>query len=63
MRNLLSIAAALGVCLAATLANAATPADQAAAADRVTKVCQNCHGPNGNSTSATFPRLNGQQAD
>lgn len=63
MRNLLSIAAALGVCLVATLANAATAADQAAAADRVTKVCQNCHGPNGNSTSATFPRLNGQQAD
>lgn len=29
----------------------------------VTQVCQNCHGPGGNSTSATFPRLNGQQAD
>jgi cytochrome c553 len=28
----------------------------------VTRVCQNCHGPDGNSTSATFPRLNGQQA-
>lgn len=25
--------------------------------------CQNCHGPLGNSVSATFPRLNGQQAD
>jgi cytochrome c553 len=29
----------------------------------VKRVCQNCHGPDGNSTSATFPRLNGQQAD
>jgi len=36
--------------------------DQASAADKVTRVCQNCHGPNGDSTSATFPRLNGQQA-
>ena len=30
---------------------------------KVTTVCQNCHGPKGNSVSATFPRLNGQQAD
>jgi cytochrome c553 len=29
----------------------------------VTTVCQNCHGPGGNSVSPTFPRLNGQQAD
>jgi cytochrome c553 len=29
----------------------------------VTSTCQNCHGPLGNSVSATFPRLNGQQAD
>ncbi|HTP78303.1 MAG TPA: c-type cytochrome [Rhizomicrobium sp.] len=28
-----------------------------------TTVCQNCHGASGNSVSATFPRLNGQQAD
>lgn len=28
-----------------------------------TSTCQNCHGPRGNSLSATFPRLNGQQAD
>jgi cytochrome c553 len=28
----------------------------------VRRVCANCHGPDGNSTSATFPRLNGQQA-
>jgi len=30
---------------------------------KVTTVCQNCHGPKGDSVSATFPRLNGQQAD
>jgi cytochrome c553 len=29
----------------------------------VTSVCQNCHGPHGDSVSSTFPRLNGQQAD
>ena len=28
----------------------------------VRRVCQNCHGSDGNSTSATFPRLNAQQA-
>jgi len=28
-----------------------------------TTTCQNCHGPRGDSTSSTFPRLNGQQAD
>ncbi len=26
-------------------------------------VCQNCHGPGGDSLSATFPRLNGQPAE
>jgi len=54
--------AGLGLCLASASAMAAD--DQAAsAAATVTKVCQNCHGPNGDSTSGTFPRLNGQQAD
>ncbi len=33
-----------------------------AALNKVTTVCQTCHGPKGNSVSATFPRLNGQQA-
>ncbi|HKD48157.1 MAG TPA: c-type cytochrome [Rhizomicrobium sp.] len=37
--------------------------DSAAGQKIVTTVCQNCHGPDGNSVSATFPRLNGQQAD
>lgn len=39
-------------------------AGDSAAGERVVKtVCQNCHGPGGNSTSATFPRLNGQRAE
>lgn len=37
-------------------------AQNAGAPEVVKRVCANCHGPNGNSTSATFPRLNGQQA-
>jgi cytochrome c553 len=62
LKNALLISAGLGICLISTAANAAAGDDQAAAST-VTKVCQNCHGPNGNSVSATFPRLNGQQAD
>jgi cytochrome c553 len=41
-------------------ANTAVPV---AAISEATSVCQDCHGPQGNSVSATFPRLNGQQAD
>jgi cytochrome c553 len=54
-----------GVCLATSVARADDASDQAAAAarDKVQTVCQNCHGLNGNSTVATFPRLNAQQAD
>jgi len=51
--------------LCALIATAGLPA-QAQTADApqvITRVCQNCHGPDGNSTSATFPRLNGQQAN
>ena len=62
MKNALLISAGLGICLVSTAANATTGYDQTAAST-VTKVCQNCHGPNGNSVSGTFPRLNGQQAD
>lgn len=51
----------LGLGLAASGSQAAT--DEAAGQATVTRVCQACHGPGGNSTSATFPRLNGQQAD
>ena len=62
MKNALLISVGFGICLISTAANAAAGDDQTAAST-VTKVCQNCHGPNGNSVSATFPRLNGQQAD
>lgn len=38
-------------------------ADSQSAVEKATTTCQNCHGPGGNSVVATFPRLNGQQAD
>ena len=67
MKNALTAAAVLGLALSAPLANAedsSTPAvDPAVAESTATHTCQNCHGAHGNSTSATFPRLNGQQAD
>ena len=48
------------------LPSLAQAADQAAvseaALNKVTTVCQNCHGARGDSVSGTFPRLNGQQA-
>jgi cytochrome c553 len=50
--------------LAGTLAIAdAQTASGGSAESMATTTCQNCHGPRGDSTSATFPRLNGQQAD
>ena len=49
------------------LAGASAAADDsnvsAAVKEKVNTVCQSCHGSQGNSSSATFPRLNGQQAD
>jgi cytochrome c553 len=50
-------------CLAASLAFADDNAAKKAAETKATTTCQDCHGPGGNSTVATFPRLNGQQAD
>lgn len=42
----------------------AQDANTVATAEHIaTSTCQNCHGPQGNSVSSTFPRLNGQQAD
>ena len=64
MRNVVVTLAAL-TCLIGGVAvaeDAAKPASTSAETTATT-VCQNCHGPNGNSVSATFPRLNGQQAD
>jgi cytochrome c553 len=34
-----------------------------AARTTISTTCQNCHGVDGNSTSPTFPRLNGQKAE
>jgi len=54
------------VCLAAPGGRAAeTNAQPAATAGsaKAMSVCQDCHGPHGDSVGATFPRLNGQQAD
>lgn len=52
--------------LALALAFAGTPAAAAgdpAAGQRKMQVCQACHGADGNSPSAQFPRLAGQHAD
>jgi cytochrome c553 len=63
MRDMRLIAMILGICLIAPTANAeGADNESSAAAAKVRTVCQSCHGPGGNSTSATFPRLNGQQA-
>jgi cytochrome c553 len=62
MRNKQAILTVLGLGMCMSPAFAA-PISDAAAQALVTRVCQNCHGPDGNSISATFPRLNGQQAN
>ena len=67
MKNIFLTALMAGAFLAVTAAAAEDVGVQTTAEDaarsKVTTTCQNCHGPRGNSTSATFPRLNGQQAD
>ena len=50
------------ILLCAFLAATGSPVVAQPAPQIVKRVCENCHGPDGNSTSATFPRLNGQQA-
>ena len=66
MNNVMLAALTAGAFLFAGLAMAAdaskTPAGPAAVS-KATTTCQNCHGPAGDSTVGTFPRLNGQQAD
>ena len=61
-RRLVATLAACG-CLVASLAVADDSPAKKAAEAKATATCQDCHGPRGNSTVATFPRLNGQQAD
>jgi cytochrome c553 len=54
----------IATCFSALAAMVALQAEaqDSGAPQLVRRVCTNCHGPDGNSTSATFPRLNGQQA-
>ncbi len=65
MKNSVFLAASMVLGVLASPASAAPVDDQAAALGKakVAAVCQNCHGASGDSISATFPRLNGQQAD
>jgi cytochrome c553 len=67
VKNIFLTALMAGTFLAVTVAAAEDVGVQTTAEDaarsKVTTTCQNCHGPRGDSTSSTFPRLNGQQAD
>src|ERR1700683_2911633 len=63
MTNRLVAILAGSACLAASLPFADDNAARKAAETKATTTCQDCHGPKGASTEATFPRLNGQQAD
>jgi cytochrome c553 len=63
MKHSWMIVSVLGLGLLPSLAQAADQAAVSEAAlNKVTTVCQNCHGARGDSVSGTFPRLNGQQA-
>ena len=61
MRKTLLIASALS--LVSPFAFAQDQGISPETLNKVTTVCQNCHGANGDSVSSTFPRLNGQQAE
>jgi len=50
-------------CAAALLASAPAMAGNAEAGKEKSKPCTACHGADGNSASADFPKLAGQQAD
>lgn len=52
----------LGVVVAAAAMNV-NGADIEAGKKKATEVCAACHGPDGNSQSADFPRIAGQHAD
>jgi cytochrome c553 len=52
----------ISVCALAAMVAVPAQAQTTSAPQIIKRVCANCHGPDGNSTSATFPRLNGQQA-
>jgi cytochrome c553 len=61
--NLLKSSVAAACLLAPLVVVQDASAQSAAAVSKATTTCQNCHGAGGNSVVATFPRLNGQQAD
>lgn len=61
-RNLL-MGSAASACLLGSVILAQDAVSQSAGVEKARTTCQNCHGPGGNSVTATFPRLNGQQAD
>ena len=52
-----------GALLLATLTSGAAVAANAAAGKEKAKACAACHGADGNSASADFPKLAGQQPD
>jgi len=56
----LHLSAIVLLCGAASLA---TAADLEAGKKKAAEVCAACHGPDGNSQAADFPRLAGQHAD
>jgi cytochrome c553 len=65
MKIIFAATAAIFASMASTLAIAeeASSAPTEPVISKATTVCQNCHGAQGDSLLATFPRLNGQQAD
>jgi cytochrome c553 len=68
VKNIFLVAsAAASLCLMTALGAAAEsgvkPVARTQAESKVMSVCQKCHGPQGDSVSPIFPRLNAQQAD
>ena len=53
----------LTACSVIALASGGALASESVAGKEKSKVCAACHGPEGNSTSADFPRLAGQHYD
>ena len=53
----------LTACSVIVLASGGALASESTAGKEKSKVCAACHGPEGNSTSAEFPRLAGQHYD
>ena len=54
---------AAGVVLGGAVASSALAADVAAGAAKAKEICQACHGLDGNSPTADYPKLGGQYPD